>query len=240
MAMLCLVASPISASAQGLVNFLNTPSTLVTYNDGSGNGLSLINNQSGYFLFALLTSPVGANTFTFTGVYGTNQSIAGQFSGGVGVTVNGWAPGTARDFEVIGWNAAYAGVLFNPAWLTDPGSPGETIAWSFSGIGTGVAGGVTSSGTLPNLDIFDGANGIQQGFTIRIVNLVPEPSGLSLAVLGAVCLLIFRRRKAPNQPLAAKPATTIFCLAGCPPLGSTRHKDREGCSRLTPPRVGNP
>ena len=52
--------------AQGLVNFFNNSTTLITW--GLPNGLPW-HPQSVYF--ALLTSPVGANNFTLAGVYGT-------------------------------------------------------------------------------------------------------------------------------------------------------------------------
>jgi hypothetical protein len=199
-AVFCIGAWLACASAQGLVNFFNGAGTLVNFSD---NGVtSLIDGRPGDFYFALLTSPVGANTFTFAGVYATNTEAAGLFNGGAGVAVNGWAPGTARDFEVVGWLPGIGGVIFNPSWLTDTGSVGETIYWGFSAIGTGVAGGPTSSGTLPNLDIFGGASGIQQGFQIDVESLVPEPSSLSLAVLGATAVLIFRRRRAEQAHAA--------------------------------------
>jgi len=194
----CFVASLSAASAQGLINFFNSPSTLVSvYENGS---VQLASGPPQSYFFGLLTSPVGANTFTFTGVYGTNLAVAGLFNGGTGVAVSGWAPGTARNFEVIGWNYVL-GVNFDPAWL-GPGYVGETVAWGFSAIGTGVAGGVTSSGTLPNLDIFGGTSGIQQGFQINIERLVPEPSSLSLAVLGVAAVLIFRRKGAEQAHAA--------------------------------------
>jgi hypothetical protein len=194
-AVFCLVASLTCAPAQGLVNFYNNSSTLVSV---TVNGISLIDGARQSWFFGLLTSPVGANTFTFAGIYATNIGVAGSaglFNGGAGVSVNGWAPGTARDFEVIGWSVM-GGVVFNPSWLTEPsgGYVGETIYWGFSAIGTGVAGGVTSSGTLPSLDIF-GGTGIQTGFTIEYATLVPEPSSLSLATLGATSVLLFRRRR---------------------------------------------
>jgi len=193
-AIFCLGAALTGGFAQGLINFVNGPSTLVSLGP---NGDSLISGVPGSFFFALLTSPVGANTFTFASVYATNQAVAGLLNGGVGVAVNGWAPGTARDFVVVGWSGSL-GTTFDPAWFPPhvfgpPGLLGQST------VGTGIAGGSTSSGTLPILDIFGGTTGIQTGFQLE-PPLVPEPSGMSLAVLGAA-LLIFRRRIVPNYSL---------------------------------------
>src|SRR5258708_7627845 len=93
LAVFCLVASLSVASAQGLINFFNSPSTLVSVHENGSVQLASGPPQS--YFFGLLTSPVGSNTFTFAGVYGTNLAVAGLFNGGTGVTVSGWATGTA-------------------------------------------------------------------------------------------------------------------------------------------------
>ena len=181
---LCVFSSLVGASAQGLINFFNNSSTLVSA------GPSEI--YKGSYYFALLTSPVGADTFTFVGVYGTNQTVRGRFNGGFAVAIPGWAPGTARDFEVVGWSGSL-GHDFNSAWL-DGDFGGVFGFFGISAVGTGQAGGPTAIGTLPNLNIFGGASGIQQGFDL-VAPLIPEPSILSLAGLGAAALLAFRRRR---------------------------------------------
>jgi hypothetical protein len=141
----CLGASLAGVSAQGLINFFNNSSAPIT--SGPPYSGSVIPGIPGSYFFGLLTSPVGANTFTFSGVYGTNQAVAGLFSGGVGVPVPGWAPGTASDFEVIGWSSLM-GHDYDPRWLNGPWYVGEPLIVGHSAIGTGVAGGVSSSGTL--------------------------------------------------------------------------------------------
>src|SRR5215472_10620696 len=112
-AVFCLGASLTGGFAQGLVSFVNTPGTLASAGPPCSVAPCWL---TGSYYFALLTSPVGANNFTFAGVYGTNLAVAGRFSGGVGVAVPGWAPGSVRDFEVVGWSASL-GSIFNPAWL---------------------------------------------------------------------------------------------------------------------------
>jgi hypothetical protein len=145
--------------------------------------------------FALLTSPVGANNFSFAGVYATNTTTPGIFMGGSGVAVPGWAPGTARDFVVFGWGAN--AVVYDPSWLKPDLSYGSNLPLplGLSHIATGIAGGVTSSGTVPTLDIFGGATGIQSGFEMSTFVPVPEPSNIALGGLGATALLVRYRRK---------------------------------------------
>jgi hypothetical protein len=184
-AILCLSALSTGAFAQGLINFFNNANTLVSAG-ASAQTATAISGAPGSFYFELLTSPVGANTFTSASVMGTNQAVAGRFFGGSSIAVAGWAAGAARDFKVAGWSSSL-GTAFNPAWLTT-----LPTGFGLSALGTGQAGGSTATGTLPNLNIFGGATGIQNGFFLQTV---PEPSSMALAGLGAAALLIFRRRK---------------------------------------------
>lgn len=195
-AILCLSALATGAFAQGLINFANGPTTLI-----SVGGANVPSGQGGAYWFALLSAPTGTvDPHVFTqvlGVYGTNQNAAGRFTGGVGVTAQGWAAGETRAFEVVAWSAAN-GSVFNPAWMA-PGSV-VTPAGDFVGCATGFFGvsaiapaGVAGGGPtgLPNLNVFGGTQGIQVGFNLVPV---PEPTTLALAGLGAAALLIFRRR----------------------------------------------
>lgn len=202
-AVLCFGASLICGSAQGFINFFNTASTLVTTDTSSGGGPVGPPLDAGAYFFGLLTSPVGANHFTFAGVYGTNQAFAGRFTGGGGVAVKGWAAGTARDFAVVGWSAS-EGTTFNPAWLT--GDFAAVGRFGVSSLGTGVAGGLTTLGFLPNLNIFGGTTGIQTGFALQAVTPIPEPSGSALSGLGFAVTLIFRCRLLSHRPTAANRA----------------------------------
>ena len=186
-AILCLSALSTGAFAQGLINFFNSATTLVS-SGTSAQTATAISGAPGAYYFALLTSPTGANNFTFSGVSGTNQAVAGRFLGGANIQVAGWAPGTARDFKVAGWDQSL-GATFNPAWLTTT----PNGFFGVSSLGSGQAGGFNGTGTLPNLNIFGGATGIQNGFAL--ISSVPEPTSMALAGLGAAALLIFRRRK---------------------------------------------
>jgi hypothetical protein len=187
------LASFSNLPAQGLVNFFNNANTWVR-------APGPMYDTIPYYYFALLTSPVGAGNFTFAGVLATNslgtyQAVAGLFNGGRDVAVPGWLPGTARDFEVVGWGGASP--TYNPSWVNSAGvffvNEHTPLFYGESSWGSGVAGGATSSGTLPALDIFGGATGIQYGFVLSF-NTIPEPSVASLMVLGTGVMFAFHRR----------------------------------------------
>jgi len=189
-AILCLSALATGAYAQGLVNFFNNPSTLIS---SGGTATAAV---AGQYYFALLTAPANStasSAFTFAGITATNLASAGRFTGGAGVAVAGWAAGDSRAFRVVGWSADN-GSVFNPAWIAAGSFSGYAGCpsgfWGVSDIAaSGIAGGGPQS--LPNLNIF-GSTSIAGGFNLVPV---PEPTTMALAGLGAAALLIFRRRK---------------------------------------------
>jgi hypothetical protein len=191
---LSLVTS--AAVAQGLVNFYNNPNTLVgpwPY-EGVYAGLPL----AGSFYFGLLTAPPGTSDprlFSFSNVYGTNGNIAGRFTGGSGVEVPGWAPGTTRSFMVASWSKNL-GHQWDPGWLSGNfASPG---LFGLSSIGTGMAGGFDGTSSIFALSVFGGSSGIQTGFYLYPVGLIPEPSIAALTFLGGAMLMFYRRGKKWN------------------------------------------
>jgi len=177
--------------AQGLVNFANTPNTLV-----SAQGLvfsnfqktvSIMSGQRGSYYFALLVGTPGNFDFTFTGFYATNTGVDGLFSGGTVASFD-WAPGTSRSYIVAGWSADL-GTTFSPAWLSKPPDGGD---FGLSAYGIGTAGNGT---TIPILNLFDGGdNTISMGFTLSN-KLIPEPSTASLIAIGAGVSLLYRDRR---------------------------------------------
>jgi hypothetical protein len=206
-AILCLSALSTGAFAQGLINFFNNANALVS-SQVTGQTATAIPATAGAFYFGLLTSTVGANNFTFANVLGTNQASLGRFTGGAGIQVAGWAAGTAKDFEVAGWSASL-GSTFNPAWLTSNPGNGTTTFFGVSALGTGQSGGFNGTGTLPNLNIFGGTTGIQAGFALTGGGtVVPEPSSMALAGLGAAALLIFR--PSPSGFVESQCETPLF------------------------------
>lgn len=178
------------AFAQGTVTFNNNPATLISYEPTfGGTPVAIPAGNPGAYYFGLLTSLSGApGTFTFSGIYGTNNATAGLFTGGTArlATI---APGTTFSFYIAGWSASL-GPTWVYSWLNYnyPFAPGS---FGLSGIGTATAGG----GTPPaSPGIIFGATGLTSGFTLT-GRQTPEPSSMALAGLGAAALLIFRRQE---------------------------------------------
>ena len=190
---LCLSAVATGAFAQGTVTFNNNAQTLVSAT--INNQTAAISGAAGSYYFGLLTSSSGAaGSFTFSGLYATNVVTAsgGRFIGGT-VGVPGWAPGTSMSYQIAGWDASL-GHDFQSSWLTSPPSSG---LFGLSAVASGTSGGLNASTgqTFPTLPLF-GGTGITAGFNLTgNTTVVPEPSSMALAGLGAAALLIFRRRK---------------------------------------------
>lgn len=189
-----LAALVSSASAQGLINFLNSPATLVTLADAEGNSLGSTPNVAGQFYFQLFIAPAGTSSDAafVGGVLATNQASAGRFSGGVNVQVPGYAAGSTVAILVRGWSASYGNNYATALEAWNQGIAGyigsSAIAPNFT------LGGFDGTATLPTLPAFGGSVGIQGGFTL-VAPPVPEPTSMALAGLGAASLLVFRRRK---------------------------------------------
>jgi len=195
-AILCLSALTTGAFAQGLVNFFNSSTTLSS-TSASGTAVAT-SGAAGSYYYGLLTSDTPTGAFTFSGAYATNLAVAGRFTGGANVAVTGWAAGATKSYEVAIWSASL-GHDFNPAWLTASANDpvwGNGGVFGLSSIATGISGGAGVPAS-PSYNLFGGATGIQNGFTANVVSggVVPEPTSMALAGLGAAALLIFRRRK---------------------------------------------
>lgn len=166
--LLCSAAS--ISSAQGLVSFMNTDSTLIM--GGPPGNATAITGPVGSYYFGLFTAPVGTTdryAFVFTGIYATNSIVPGRISGGV-VAVPGWPAGEARAFMIYGWPAS-DGPMWNNAWLSLP--PGGAMGWS--AMATGVAGGTDAHGeSLPVLHLF-GGTAISSGFNLDDICLSCNP-----------------------------------------------------------------
>jgi hypothetical protein len=155
--------------AQGLVNFMNTPETLISVRDPLGGSVA-INGPVGSYYFGLLTASPGAtqpSLFAFRGVYATNVNTPGRINGGLGVPVPGWEPGTVRSFIVCGWSAS-AGATFDPAWLSGLLPFAPKIKFGMSPISVGISGGfdAQTGENRPALDIF-GSTTISSGFLLE-------------------------------------------------------------------------
>ena len=153
--------------AQGLINFINSASTLILINS-NGLPVGMPGGQPGTFRFELFIAPAGTlnpASFTATGLIATNLASAGRLHGGNQLAVPGVALGGTAAILVRGWSANlgsnYASALV--AWRNfEPGYLGESsIAPNFP------FGGDPGSGvTVPTSPAFGGSSGIQSGFTL--------------------------------------------------------------------------
>lgn len=183
-------AASASIFAQGLVNFANTPNTLVSVQVSPLGPFSVMSAPQGTYSFGLFLGQPDTTWF-FTGLFATNTGTDGLFTGGV-VAVPGWPVGVSTNYFIAGWSG---GPGFAPAWLAFQGLPGF---FGVSGaIATGAAG---DGGAAPTLNLFDGGVGtLQSGFYLYNF-LVPEPSTAAIATIGTG-LLFFRclRRNLRNH-----------------------------------------
>jgi hypothetical protein len=191
LSMLAVVAVAASALAQGTVNFANNSSTLVKLQDGTS-----VPKDGGFV--QLLWAPSGTAatawnpTQTLTQWLAANQgwnAVAdvkamlspGRFIGGT-LSLPTAAPGAPVQAAVAGWSGNYtsfdlaqasgvAQIAITPSFALNTGNPTTT-----------------PPGTPNPLTTATGFTGVN-------LVVVPEPSTLALAGLGAAALLIFRRRK---------------------------------------------
>jgi hypothetical protein len=181
--------------AQGLLNFANSASTLISAN---GTPMPVAGTQQ--FIFALFLAPsTKVNTagmavgladpnFQFTEVYNTNSALGtGRLVSRNGISVGGsqgYPAGSTVDFVVRGWSAN-AGETWTEALSNwNNGSP---LAPMF--IGSSLVGNdfLLVGGTVPTDSVFGISAHQVPGFDM---SFVPEPWGLALAVLGGVTLLV--------------------------------------------------
>lgn len=176
--MLAAVALAATSYGQGTVVFANSTTTLI-----QTNGVSLV--AAAGAKVELLWAPVGVTALDqfqlLPGAVTVGSPLAGRFSGGnrtvpVGNGVDGIAAGSIANFVVRGYigldwtTRSWEG--FSSVFTLDTGDPTTVPA------GTPTA--ITSAG----------------GWTGNMnLTIVPEPSSMALAGLGAASLLIFRRRK---------------------------------------------
>jgi hypothetical protein len=195
LSMLAVVAVAASAFAQGTVNFSNNGSTLVMDETTA----AAVPNAGGFV--QLLWAPSGTAAGGYTGgqtlaswltanpgwsaIDSSIKAIgpvAGRFLGGP-VTVPTATPGAAIQAAVASWTGNFSS--FDAA--VNAGDQRSGISSSFA-VTTGNPT-VTPPGTAAVI------TGAGQFSGLTVVPVVPEPSTLAFAGLGAAALLIFRRRK---------------------------------------------
>jgi hypothetical protein len=166
--MLAAAATVASSYAQGTINFVNTASQLITIEGTSATSAQGAKVQ-------LLWAPAGSTDLGLFqpvgGAANVGIPIAGRFSGGV-VTVPVTPAGGVAAFVVQG----YVGGDFASALTRGTSSIFEVDLGDPTTVPAGTPAAMTA---------FGGVN----------LTIVPEPTTMALAGLGAASLLLFRRRK---------------------------------------------
>jgi hypothetical protein len=168
---LSLTLATAATLAQGLVNFSNTPTTLVSA--GSGGAATAISGPPGTYYFALLSSASSSaqGPWVSTGLYATNLPTAGMFSGGV-AAIPGLAPGSPFYYVVAGWSTNL-GHDFNPQWESGNGLTNYFDYYGLSDVGFAVLGG---NAQQAKLSAFISGGSIVISWTPRGGTLQSSPS----------------------------------------------------------------
>jgi len=188
-----LMVAAVSASAQGTVAFANSPTSLVTRD-----GISLANTANGRVQLAwaaegvsltawspdmTLASWLGMNpgVSLIDGTANVGVPLAGRFSGGAKTIPTAVAGGVVQGV-VIGWAGPAVYANFDAAFA----------AQGFVGVSAPFIVDTANPLATPSPEP---AAAIANFTGLSLVPaVVPEPSSMLLAGLGAAALLIFRRR----------------------------------------------
>lgn len=178
-----LLVGATKVGAQGTVTFANSASSLVTAGIGGPAVPTGLNSGYGGLLVGLFWGAAGSAEGDLVQI-GATAAIApqaGRYSGGTRTTGNATAPGATAVFQVRAWSADRGATWAEAQSSLATGWMGSSALFT-----SATGGGGSPPSTPINL------NTSVPGFA---VTLVPEPSVIALAVLGAGALL-FRRRKA--------------------------------------------
>ena len=164
-----------SAFGQGQVAMSNTSSSLIT------NGVTGLPAAVGSTTFQLLYGATsGSLTALPTDLTSSINTIAGRITSAT-CPANTLTPGATYFFQILGWQSSFASYA-----LAQSGGGFFGASTIFQATASGPAN--------PTPPIATTLAGLYPGFTMN-VNQVPEPSTMVLAGLGAVSMLVFRRRK---------------------------------------------
>jgi len=196
---LALFAMASCGVSQGLIDFNNSSSTLISV---GGSAMPVSGEQQ--FFFALFLAP--GNTVATQGItptfthpafqlaeaYNTNHALVpGRLASRASVVAN-YPAGSTVDCLVRGWSAN-AGTTWSEALANwNNGSPSIPMFIGSSTAGNNI---LLGGGGFPTLNVFGSGTYQVLGFNMIFV---PEPSALALAVLGGAALwarLRWRKRE---------------------------------------------
>jgi len=203
LATLVLAGAICSSFSQGTLTFNNSALTLISTNATSGGPATGTASPSlGSWYYALFSANTAVTTYAGNEdpawtlrQTATNTAAAsgGRLSGGQQATA---LPGGSTVNTIVrGWSAnlgtTWAAVLNS---LNNPGSiSGGSYYLGQSAIGLNAI--FNDPSAAPVNGVFGTTGGaLIPGFVLNL-NVVPEPSSMALAGLGAASLLLFRRRK---------------------------------------------
>lgn len=191
-----LIGATTISSAQGIVNFANSGTTLI-----SAGGVAMPGSGTAAFNFAVFLAPSGTvgasgSSALFTdplwqsaAAYNVNGATAGRLVSAQKDV--GQAIGSIQDFLVRGWSANAGATWAEALAFWNNGSPSQNMFIGTSTIGNDI---LLGGGTTPISTLFGaGANQVT-AFNMGLVTAIPEPTSMVLAGLGAASLLLFRRR----------------------------------------------
>jgi hypothetical protein len=187
-----LVGTAAMSFGQGQISWNNTAGTLISVNGAS---MSPSTSPATTYNFGLFIAPDGTAAPTgvndanwqFVGAYAVNSTAAagaGRLTNPGTATIAGYGIGTTVAFIIRGWQSTTGAGDWAAAL------PGLTAVGT-SALGNALLGG----GAIPLPITFGTGAGQVGGFNITPTTIVPEPSSMVLAGLGAASLLLFRRRK---------------------------------------------
>jgi len=199
LSILAVTALAASAFAQGTVNFANSAASLIKVGTSPTDPAATSLASPGFV--QLYWAPAGTVYTPYAGdpaawktanaafaaagdAKGILAAAAGRFNGGT-ITVPTTVAGAGIEAVVVGWQGNYAS--FDAAVAANA-AVGASARVTFATTGNpstvppGTAASLTAAGFA--------------GLTVSpATSVIPEPSSLALAGLGAAALLIFRRRK---------------------------------------------
>ena len=198
--LLALVGATSLSYSQGLFNWQNSASTLIS---AGGSNTVNVAGQCYYAVFFGpsttvvangLTRPFNDSAFQAPAAMNTNAAAAGRLATRSGVD-GGAASGSTLDFVIRGWSAN-AGTTWAEALANwNNGVPLASVGTGmFLGQTTVLDNFVLGGGPLPVPGLMGTTLPSAPGFNMDFY-AAPEPSSMAIAGLGAASLLLFRRRK---------------------------------------------